>query len=481
MALHRPAFHHSEHDLARLFSQGPHALRHAWVLATTVGETVGFVVPALVAVVAFDLPAMVTLLLMVLAGAVEGALLGTAQAVVLGREFLGFSRSAWIGATSGGAAAAWFLGMLPSTLHSLWEDWPLAVLVPLAVVLGLGVLISIGFAQWTVLRRHVARSRTWVPANAVAWAVGLGLMLLVSTPLWQEGQSSAVAIGVGVLGGLVMAVTVAVLTGVWLARLVRPRPLSATRRLPAGVPVDDWTALGSSTDDFRVFDPGLVEGLPDPVQRWLVHAITPGTALLTGVELEWTGHVRLGGSWRPFYARQRTRLDGGFVWTATTRLGGLPVTGFDRYTHDEGQMSWRMLRTFRVMSASGDETTRSAAGRQAVELLASLPAAALDPTVEWRPVDHRQATALLTVGGERHAVTVTVDLVGRLREVELDRWGTPPGLPFDRYRFGAVLGEERRYDGYLVPTQVVGGWHFGTDRWAQGAFLRGRVVRCSFH
>jgi hypothetical protein len=32
-----------------------------------------------------------------------------------------------------------------------------------------------------------------------------------------------------------------------------------------------------------------------------------------------------------------------------------------------------------------------------------------------------------------------------------------------------------------VPTEVVAGWHIGTERWAEGIFLRYRVVRCSFH
>jgi hypothetical protein len=63
----------------------------------------------------------------------------------------------------------------------------------------------------------------------------------------------------------------------------------------------------------------------------------------------------------------------------------------------------------------------------------------------------------------------------------MDRWGTPPGFAFDRYRFGALLTEERPFDGYLVPTEVVGGWHIGTGRWDEGVFLRYRLVRCSFH
>jgi hypothetical protein len=44
-----------------------------------------------------------------------------------------------------------------------------------------------------------------------------------------------------------------------------------------------------------------------------------------------------------------------------------------------------------------------------------------------------------------------------------------------------VLTEERRFDGYLLPTEVVAGWHIGTSRWDEGVFLRSRIVRCSFH
>jgi hypothetical protein len=451
------------------------------VLATTFGETLGFLVPALAATVAFDLYPAFTFVLMLAAGVLEGIVLGTAQAFVLRREFLGFSRGAWVGATALGAGVAWFIGMLPSTFYPAWTDWPVAVTVPLAVVLGGALLASIGLAQWTVLRRHVARSRTWAPVNAVGWLLGLGLFVGVTTPLWREGQSTALVVGIGVVGGLVMALTVALVTGWWLARLVRPFPARGGRPRPAGVPEADWAALGASTDGFRVFDPVLVADLPEPVQRWLLHTVAPGAALLTGVDAEWTGHLRLGRSWHLFYARHRATKDLGFVWAARTRTAGLPVTGFDRFTRGEGEMRWRALRRVRVMSAAGEEITRSVAGRHAAELFVFLPTVALDPSVRWEQVDHLHATAHLVVGGEEQAVTLGFDPIGRLRQVETDRWGTPPGGELGRHRFGAILSEERRFDGYLVPTEVVAGWHIGSDRWDEGVFLRFRVVRCTFH
>jgi hypothetical protein len=482
MSVQRPVVARTDVHLPAIFGQGPRTLRRSWMLATVLGEAVGFLVPALVAVVAFDLHPALNLCLMVVAGSVEGLLLGAAQSLVLGREFLGFSRASWVGATALGASAAWFLGMLPSTLHDLWSRWPLPATVATGTVLGVALLATIGLAQYAVLRRHVARARTWPPVVAVAWLVGLGAFMGITTPLWREGQGAELVIAIGALGGLAMAVTVAAVTGLWLVRLVYPPPgKAASRPAPAGVPARDWAALSDATDRFRVFDPGLVEDLPEPVQRWLLHAITPGSALLTGLDVECTGHLRLGRSWRAFCSRQRSTLAQGFVWSARTRMAGLPVTGFDRFTRGEAEMRWRLLHRLRLVAATGSEVTRSSAGRHAAELLATDPAVALDPAVMWEPVDHQRAAAHLVVGGELQVVTVSVDLLGRLRQVEMDRWGTPPGSKYGKYRFGAVLTEERRFDGYLLPTEVVAGWHIGTGRWDEGVFLRSRIVRCSFH
>jgi len=479
MSVQRPVVR-PDADLHQYFSQGPRALRRSWLVATTLGESAGFLVPSVVAALVWGRHPGLTLVVMVAAGVGEGLLLGAAQSIVLGREFLGFSRIAWTAATAAGAAAAWFLAMLAVTTSPAWTHWPPAVTVPLGLLLGFSVLVSIGLAQWTVLRRHVARSRTWVPVNAAAWLLGLGVLLGITTPLWHEGQSTALVVAIGALGGLAMALTVAAVTGWWLVRLVSPRATEA-RPSPPGVPERDWVALTEPTDEFRVFDPVLLEPLPEPVQRWMRHVLAPGAALLTGVEAEWTGHLRLGRTWRTFYSRGRSTLTGGFVWSARTRVAGLPVTGFDRYTRDEGEMRWRVLGRLRLIGASGDEVTRSAAGRHAAELLAAVPAVALDPAVTWEPVDHLRATAHVVVGGEVHRVEVTVDPAGRLRALEMARWGTPPGAAFGSHRFGVLLGEERRFDGYLVPTEVVGGWHIGTGRWDEGIFMRYRVVRCSFH
>lgn len=467
-----------EDQLRNAYGPGPRALRRRWIIAVTIGETLAFTVPVIVALATLDLRPGAVLALMALAGFGEGLVLGTAQALVLKQALLGFSRVSWAVATGAGASVAWVIGMLPSTLHDTWSTWPTGLVVVLGLLLGAALLGTVGLAQWFLLRGHVARARTWVPANAAGWVLGLLALVAVVTPLWREGQDPVHTVAFGVLGGVAMAATVAAVTGSWLVRLVYPP--APTRPSPAGVPQHEWRALGTTTDTFQVFDPVLVEGLPEPVQRWLLRAIVPGTALLTAADIESTGSIRIGGTWRRLCSRQRSSLLGGFVWASRTRMAGLPVIGFDRFTHGSGEMQWRILGRIPVVSAEGDEVTRSAGGRHAAEMLAALPAVALDRSVRWTAGDHRSATAELIINGTVQAVTVFVDPVGRLERIELDRWGTPPGMPFGLYRFGAFLDQERLFDGYRVPTVVRGGWHPGTDGWEQGMFLHYRVLRCRF-
>jgi hypothetical protein len=110
---------------------------------------------------------------------------------------------------------------------------------------GVILLASIGTTQWLVLRRHRPHSAWWIATTAGAWLLGLAAFLAIATPLWQPGQSIVLIILIGVLAGLVMATTVAAVTGWAMLRLAaKPQPEAvgagrgrveiSVRRRPAG-------------------------------------------------------------------------------------------------------------------------------------------------------------------------------------------------------------------------------------------------------
>lgn len=130
-------------------------------------------------------PAIVSIAAGVLLGIFEGIIVGGAQGVVLRRRLPQLALRTWILATVIGAMVAWGLGMLPSTLMAANSgEAEVATAMPewlnyvMAAALGLVAGIMLAFTQWLVLRRHVRRAWLWLPANSLAWVVGMPIVFL---------------------------------------------------------------------------------------------------------------------------------------------------------------------------------------------------------------------------------------------------------------------------------------------------------------
>jgi len=178
-------------------------------MAVTAGESAGFVIPAAAGGVmaVAGTPTFIVYPVMVAAGACEGALLGVGQSIGFGPALV--RRPAWVAVTALGAAVAWSIGLLPSTIAGFDPGLPASV--PWIIAGALLLLVSIPALQWLVLRRAIRRAFWWVPANAGAWAAGI-LWTLAPSPFIDETTSFPLLLGAYVVAGLLMATTVALLT-----------------------------------------------------------------------------------------------------------------------------------------------------------------------------------------------------------------------------------------------------------------------------
>ena len=66
------------------------------------------------------------------------------------------------------------------------------------------------------------------------------------------------------------------------------------------------------------FDVAMLAGLPEPVRRYFLFSITPGTPLYTVADIEMSGQFGMGDLHNPNYlpmqARQTLALPTGFIW-----------------------------------------------------------------------------------------------------------------------------------------------------------------------
>lgn len=191
------------------------------------GETAGFAVVVAVMAATQDLSPAPHYALAVAAGGIEGALLGAGQAHAMsGLRLPRRVLRRWPVVTSAAAMLAWAIGMLPSSIAGI--AWGSAMAWAAAVVGGAVLLLSIPSAQYLLLRSAVPGASSWIGFNVLAWLVGIGWTFAPS-PLVDQSTKTAALIAAYGVAGLLMATTVAIITGLcwvgWLRRgVVRPAP-----------------------------------------------------------------------------------------------------------------------------------------------------------------------------------------------------------------------------------------------------------------
>jgi hypothetical protein len=221
------------------------------------------------------------------------------------------------------------------------------------------------------------------------------------------------------------------------------------------------------------FSAAELEGLPEPVQRHLAQAITPGTALATSARLRMRGHIKVG-RWLPFRARQILNPHNSFVWAA--RAAGI-IAGSDRYVDGNGGLDWKLLGLLTVAHAEGPDVARSAAGRSGAEAI-WLPTALMPRFgVRWSAGSGNQVTADFRVRETPVKLQLRLDAAGRITSLVFDRWGDPDNTgTFAQHQFGGEFTGYCTFQGLTIPSEGRLGWFYGEDGWPAGEFFRYQIT-----
>jgi hypothetical protein len=221
------------------------------------------------------------------------------------------------------------------------------------------------------------------------------------------------------------------------------------------------------------FEPAELDGLPEPVRRHLQRSIAPGTPVARAARLEMRGQIRIG-RWLPFRARELLAPQRGFVWRA--RVAGV-VSGEDRFVGGAGAMRWKLAGIVPLVRADGPDVSRSAAGRAGGESL-WLPTAVLPRFgVLWSTTADDRITARFDVDGTPIEMEYGLDGAGRTASFVYQRWGDPDRTgTWAWHPCGGEITAHRSFGGLTIPTAGQLGWHYGTDRWPDGAFFRYEIT-----
>ena len=218
----------------------------------------------------------------------------------------------------------------------------------------------------------------------------------------------------------------------------------------------------------EVFSTAALNGLPEPAERYLRHAIAPGTPLASAVRLSMRGTFLLqrGGERIPMSAEQVLAPPRGFVWKARMGRGLMRISGFDAYYQAQGELRWWLLNLVPLVRGQGPDISRSAAGRLAMESVLVPSSLLPERGARWKEGTEGTLSVGLRVDGEDFEVGLTLDSDGRLLRAQMPRWGDARGDGnFGAFLFEVEAEEERPFGGYTIPSRLKAGWRF-----ADGSF-----------
>lgn len=201
--------------------------------------------------------------------------------------------------------------------------------------------------------------------------------------------------------------------------------------------------------------------LPDPVRRYLAHALPQETKPIRRARLQMHGRIKVGG-WMRFEAEWEG--DGtSFSWRALAGPGRLrPLRVHDRFANGRGAMDVRLRPNLKLIHDASEDVARSGAGRAALEAVWVPGSLLTECGVTWTAESDQLIAATRDVPPERPQLNLTIDSSGALVSCHGQRFRDAKHgyLPF-----GAIVDQERTFNGTTIPSKLAVGWGFSSDDW----------------
>lgn len=263
----------------------------------------------------------------------------------------------------------------------------------------------------------------------------------------------------------VLYITAAIIITVLMLRIWRywdDRTLAST-----------WRSLvATTTENPALFDSKQLEGLPGAARRFFETSIHNGTPLHTVVEITMHGEFSLGDKSAPNYlpmkACQILAPPFGFIWHVKAGKGMMQFSGSDAAYPGGSWTRFWLFGILPVARAGGtNDHALSSFGRFMGEAVFWSPASLLpSEKVIWKEIDDNTVRVSVSHDQFEQAFDITVDADGQLEKIQFERWSNANNEKLYQYQsFGGYLSDFQEFDGFLLPTTVVAGNHFGTDEY----------------
>lgn len=231
----------------------------------------------------------------------------------------------------------------------------------------------------------------------------------------------------------------------------------------------------------RVYTPGQLASLPDPVARFFAFAVTTGRPPIRTARVEHDGEfrTRLDAGWSPFRSVQHIAADPpGFVWDARIRMAPLiTVRVRDSYAGGRAAMLGKVAALVPVVRQAGTPELASGALHRWLAEAAWIPTALMPrPGLAWHAIDDSTARVTLTDAGTTVSLDVHFDDDGPILRVEAERYRDVDGAAV-LTPFVGHFSDYAEVGGVRIPMEGMVEWILPEGRFD---YWRGRIARVAF-
>jgi hypothetical protein len=203
-----------------------------------------------------------------------------------------------------------------------------------------------------------------------------------------------------------------------------------------------------------------LDGLPEPVQKYLHYAQIIGKEKVRTVRLKQRGYFRTkeDQKWMPLRAEEYFTVDPpAFLWYGRMRMFPLvTVSGIDKFFGGRGSLVIKLMSVFKVVDASGEEYDQAELVRYLNEMV-WFPSAFLNDYIHWEPINSESAKVTIQVNGLSASAVLFFNQIGQITNFVAERYMDVGGGGILK-KWSTPFKDYAEINGFMVPVKGEGVW-----------------------
>jgi hypothetical protein len=217
-----------------------------------------------------------------------------------------------------------------------------------------------------------------------------------------------------------------------------------------------------------------IRRLPPPVQKYLRYVGAVGKPRVYNVRVVSRGSMKRekDGNWMDIVARQYDFFDDvARLFYIESSVFGIPFDGLHMYVGSNATMEIHVASMFPVADAKGEKMTHGETVTLFNDMCVLAPAALIDTSIEWKPIDSLNIEGKFTNRGNTITARLTFNEEGAMTDfTSNDRYLSADGKTYESYPWSTPVSDYREYDGRKVARYGEAIWHMPGGKFTYAKF-----------